>query len=848
MRAPANPPASQLGRLATLAVALLLAATTATASALADEPSNDPESSSLASYLTNGYMRVSADVALSADDPEPVLGSFTIDGLTYAVTNEGEVALVAVAPSTLAGGLAGGSVGAEGAGRGIGSGWTTSPQPQPTPSAEASGLEGEGAAATGSDGTSLARIAGSAVASVLADGGFAPDAVGSDGPKEGGDGMGLPSLAAGALAVSDEGEGSLGVADASGLATLALPEAVSHDGIDYALTALGPRALADCVAETVVVPASVASVDPTAFSGCAASAIEVADGNPNFSSYDGMLFDADQLRLLLIPEGKQGAARIPETAEEVDAAVFSHSDGVSAISVDAGSAAFSSRNGCLYDASGETLLRVPPRATDVEIPDGCTTVAAGALADCTKLQAISAPASVTEVSPQALIATPPAIEGAPTAAGRVFATAVLATTSSALPVDPASIEVTAPEGADPSCWKAAGFSLGESGEGSLRPSASAEGGPAVAGVSEAATAYGASDPTKFHVLAVGHGHFDVTSHNYYNSTQQTTGMTDLWVETQYSGGNIYLYEATFDIQIWGYRVKGNVVPDEGYRLIGYTNSPDLVASDVGLPWTWGFSGYAKRNVYAQFVPKTVTLAFDPKGGSFSGGSTAPAKASGAYSIGGTLGSILFPAAPTKAGHKFLGWFDAPTGGNSVTASCALPRDASVTYYAQWEAARYVIKLDATGSTVSPTEVSVTYGGDATLPRPAARTGYTFAGWNTKKDGTGVSLQAGVNKGLKLADGHPLRAVDGQHHHAHLGSQWRGGAADDHPGLCRHGQGGAADGAAHPGGLPLRRMVHGCPGRLAGARLHQVARGEHHLPCPLGAGGAVRDAARTIEHL
>ena len=49
--------------------------------------------------------RVSADVALAAGDggegtpvPEPVVGSFTVDGLTYAIVAEGEAALVATAP------------------------------------------------------------------------------------------------------------------------------------------------------------------------------------------------------------------------------------------------------------------------------------------------------------------------------------------------------------------------------------------------------------------------------------------------------------------------------------------------------------------------------------------------------------------------------------------------------------------------------------------------------------------------------------------------------------------------------------------------------------------------------
>ena len=359
MRAPANPPAKPLGRLALIFVALMLATVSITTPAKADEPSGDgPEASgqmsmdmplsaildgeraagvsdqdgdgpapqdaglasgdapTLASYLSGGMLRVSADVALVDGDDEaiePVVGSFTVDGLTYAIMEEGQVALVAVSPRTLADGLVGGSD-------------------------------------VGSD----------------AEGAIEP-------------------------------------------ATLALPDAVSYDGIGYSLTAIGPRALAGCEAAAVALPASVGSVDPAAFEGSSVASVEVAEGNPAYSSYDGMLFDAGLTRLLLIPEGKQGAARLPSTAEEVDPSRFSHSAGVSSISVDAGCAAYLSRNGCLYDASGETLLRVPPGIADVEVVDGCRALGPRALEGCASLRSIAAPATVTDVSPDASAPDPSAV-------------------------------------------------------------------------------------------------------------------------------------------------------------------------------------------------------------------------------------------------------------------------------------------------------------------------------------------------------------------------------------------------------------------------------------------------------
>ncbi len=276
----------------------------------------------LAGSLADGMLRVSADVALvdAADGVavEPVVGSFTVDGLTYAVVGEGQVALVAVSPRTLAGGLAGGS---------------------------AAGL------ASASDGGSSGAPSGEGSGS-----GVPPRSEAEQVPS----GAASPSPSPeGASSDGVEGEG------ASEPVNLEVPESVEYDGAAYSVTSIGPRALAGCDADVVTIPATVESVDELAFRGSAVAAIEVADGNPSFSSYDGMLFDADQTSLLLIPEGKQGAARIPKTASSVPPDALSHCASVTSVEVEAGSAAYYSENGCLYDVTDETLLWEVPRFADI---------------------------------------------------------------------------------------------------------------------------------------------------------------------------------------------------------------------------------------------------------------------------------------------------------------------------------------------------------------------------------------------------------------------------------------------------------------------------------------------------
>ncbi len=278
--------------------------------AAADEAAVGAEEAPLlASLMSSGGGHISTAVALE-DDPEPVVGSFTVDGLTYAIIGEGEVVLVSVDSDGAA--LAAGS---SGAGEG--------------PLADSDGAPSGEGSGSGAPPRSVAEQVPSGATSPQP----SPEGASSDG-------------------VEDEG--------AFDPVVLEVPESVEYGGTTYSVVAIGPRAFAGCDADAVTIPATVESVDELAFRGSAIKAIEVADGNPIYSSYDGMLFDADMTSLLLIPEGKQGAARIPKAAEVVPADAFSHCASVTAIEADAGSAAFSSRNGCLYDASGEALVASPP--------------------------------------------------------------------------------------------------------------------------------------------------------------------------------------------------------------------------------------------------------------------------------------------------------------------------------------------------------------------------------------------------------------------------------------------------------------------------------------------------------
>ena len=114
--------------------------------------------------------------------------------------------------------------------------------------------------------------------------------------------------------------------------------------IPNSVTTIGNRAFMACSQlEHITIPASVTNIaeskldvwndndgDTTVlitetwpFSGCQSlQSIDVAEDNPNYSSYDGVLYDKAGKRLIGCPEGKWGSYQIPEGVLTIDDGAF----------------------------------------------------------------------------------------------------------------------------------------------------------------------------------------------------------------------------------------------------------------------------------------------------------------------------------------------------------------------------------------------------------------------------------------------------------------------------------------------------------------------------------------------
>ncbi|EGK2527162.1 LPXTG cell wall anchor domain-containing protein, partial [Listeria monocytogenes] len=87
--------------------------------------------------------------------------------------------------------------------------------------------------------------------------------------------------------------------------------------------------------------------------------------------------------------------------------------------------------------------------------------------------------------------------------------------------------------------------------------------------------------------------------------------------------------------------------------------------------------------------------------------------------------LTSPAAPTKEGYTFTGWYDAPTSGNEWDfATDKMPAN-DLTLYAQFSINQYTVTLDVDGKISSQ---KVAYQEFAQAPSNPTKEGYTFTGW------------------------------------------------------------------------------------------------------------------------
>ncbi|MBQ3736465.1 MAG: leucine-rich repeat protein [Candidatus Methanomethylophilaceae archaeon] len=106
--------------------------------------------------------------------------------------------------------------------------------------------------------------------------------------------------------------------------------------IPNSVTSIGNYAFSGCASlTTITIGNSVASIGLYVFSGCTSlTSIVVSNGNPNYSSIEGVLFDKDKITLIKYPIGKTWTSyTVPSGVRFIDVSAFSECITLSSITI-----------------------------------------------------------------------------------------------------------------------------------------------------------------------------------------------------------------------------------------------------------------------------------------------------------------------------------------------------------------------------------------------------------------------------------------------------------------------------------------------------------------------------------
>jgi uncharacterized repeat protein (TIGR02543 family) len=220
----------------------------------------------------------------------------------------------------------------------------------------------------------------------------------------------------------------------------------------------------------------------------------------------------------------------------------------------------------------------------------------------------------------------------------------------------------------------------------------------------------------------------------YTVTYNGNGSTSGTVPTD---ANRYLEGGTVIVALQGMLAR------TGYSFIGWNTNADGSGTDIAAGSTL-LMGSANVVLYAKWTQlPTYTVTYNWNG--VTGGTvlTDPN-----HYFEGAI--VIVSLRLERTGYSFIGWNTKADGSGTdiATGSTFLMGSVNVVLYAKWtQLPTYTVTYNGNGSTSGtvPTDANhylegatVTVASQGTL----TRTGYSFAGWNTKTDGTGTDRVGG----------------------------------------------------------------------------------------------------------
>ena len=186
----------------------------------------------------------------------------------------------------------------------------------------------------------------------------------------------------------------------------------------------------------------------------------------------------------------------------------------------------------------------------------------------------------------------------------------------------------------------------------------------------------------------------------------------------------------------GTKLTANTFKRKGYTFKGWNTKADGSGKDYADKADG--SKLSKKNgssvtLYAQWKKKNYTITYNLNNGT--NAKENPAK----YNI---KTATITLKNPTRKGYTFKGWYTDSNYKNQIK-QIKKGSTGNKTLYAKWSANKYTVTFDANHKKATGKTKAITckYGKKYTLTSNGfKRKGYTFKGWNTKKDGSGKTYK------------------------------------------------------------------------------------------------------------
>ena len=136
---------------------------------------------------------------------------------------------------------------------------------------------------------------------------------------------------------------------------------------------------------SITIPKSVTSIETHAFTSCSGT-IVVEEGNKNYSSLNGVLFNKNQTKLIKCPTSLSGNYIIPNTVDSIEINAFFHCSLLTSVS-----------NISSLTTIGGAAFGSCTNLTSLSLPNTVTSIGASCFEFCSNLASITIPSSITSI-------------------------------------------------------------------------------------------------------------------------------------------------------------------------------------------------------------------------------------------------------------------------------------------------------------------------------------------------------------------------------------------------------------------------------------------------------------------